>query len=115
MDKKTVLTNILTLNPFPGGNVKRKELLELGEKAGLGSKDLRFVFQKKNRSKTHGEYSVASMLQNLKAKELEETRKRSESVATHNAVTNLSTYNYDALPYTEDDIAEELNLMGTYL
>ena len=130
---KTLLNDMVHLN---WTEAKRKELIDGAVRNGLEEKDTYVALKPISKSSTtKGCYVVAEMLTLVeaamnksapakKAKKvslspeqlggLREVANDSPSGKVVNVVTG-GVYAFDALPYTQDDIAEELNLMNTTL
>ena len=58
---------------------------------------------------------VTMRIENLEVVSTGETSKVEKKPRIEESEKFSGTYDYDAVPYTEEDIAEELSLMGTYL
>lgn len=124
LKKYEILKEILETNHAAGTSIKRKVLIGEAIDAGLVEKDVYIIIGKKFRSDVHpGHYVRDLMLAKLNSK--------LNVVSSKNVATKPSySTPYDepsvadssndepsdwVLPYGEDDIADELSLMGTYL
>lgn len=133
---KTLKTLLNDMIHFNWTEAKRKELIDIAVRNGLEEKDTYVALKPISKSSTtKGCYVVAEMLTLVegamnksapakKAKKvslspeqlggLREVANDSPSGKVVNVVTG-GVYAFDALPYTQDDIDEELNLMNTTL
>ena len=118
--KYGVLKMILE-NLAPGTSIKRKVLIAAAIDAGLIEKDVYIIIGKKFRSDVHaGHYVRDLMLEKINSKLKVGSPKKVVTEPSYSApVVEKVDYAEEAsdwvLPYGEDDIADELSLMGTYL
>jgi hypothetical protein len=133
---KTLLGDFTHLN---WAEAKRKELISAAVRNGLEEKDTYVALKASAKSgTTKGCYIIAEMTKLVEAaiskgtptakvakarkpkapkptaEELGELREVANASPSGNVVTG-GVYAFDALPYTEDDMSEELSLMGTYV
>lgn len=135
---KTLLNDMVHLN---WTEAKRKELIDTAVRNGLDENATWCVTKPSSKSKTtRGYYNIAEMIKLVEARinkvstksmvvakrakkvslspeqlgGLREVANDSPSGKVTNVVTG-GVYAFDALPYTQDDIDEELNLMNTTL
>ena len=122
MKKYGILKNILETKHAAGTSIKRKVLIAEAIDAGLVEKDVYIIIGKKFRSDVQpGHYVRDLMLDKLNSKLKVGTPKKvvvnKPTYGVFETVTEKVDYSNDAsdwvLPYTEDDIADELSLMGT--
>ena len=126
---KTILENLA-----PGTEIKRKVLIAAAIDAGLVEKDVYIIIGKKFRSDVNaGHYVRDLMLDKINSKlsvpgessqynyslKIQE-RKAADpdyvwGISSANEKDEVSEATDWVLPYGEDDIADELSLMGTYL
>tara|TARA_B100000085_G_scaffold217336_1_gene201836 strand:+ start:151 stop:543 length:393 start_codon:yes stop_codon:yes gene_type:complete len=120
--KYGILKNILETKHAAGTSIKRKVLIAEAIDAGLVEKDVYIIIGKKFRSDVQpGHYVRDLMLDKLNSKLKVGTPKKvvvnKPTYGVFETVTEKVDYSNDAsdwvLPYTEDDIADELSLMGT--
>ena len=122
MKKYGILKNILETKHAAGTSIKRKVLIAEAIDAGLVEKDVYIIIGKKFRSDVQpGHYVRDLMLDKLNSKLKVGTPKKvvvnKPTYGVFETVTEKVDYSNEAsdwvLPYTEDDIADELSLMGT--
>jgi Ser-tRNA(Ala) deacylase AlaX len=121
LKKYEILKEILETNHAAGTSIKRKVLIGEAIDAGLVEKDVYIIIGKKFRSDVHaGHYVRDLMLDKLNSKLNVVSSKNVATKPSYSTpVVEKSDYAEEAsdwvLPYGEDDIADELSLMGTYL
>ena len=138
MTKAEKLNSLKTLLNDMASNswteVKRKEIISAAISSGLDEKDTYVALKPISKSSTKGCYTVAEMLTLVegamrkliegamnksvpakKAKKVATVAAKSSPNAKETISASSGVYAYDALPYTQDDMAEELSLMGTYM
>ena len=120
--KYGILKNILETKHAAGTSIKRKVLIAEAIDAGLVEKDVYIIIGKKFRSDVQpGHYVRDLMLDKLNSKLKVGTPKKvvvnKPTYGVFETVTEKVDYSEEAsdwvVPYTEDDIADELSLMGT--
>ena len=120
--KYGILKNILETKHATGTSIKRKVLIAEAIDAGLVEKDVYIIIGKKFRSDVQpGHYVRDLMLDKLNSKLKVGTPKKvvvnKPTYGVFETVTEKVDYSEEAsdwvVPYTEDDIADELSLMGT--
>ena len=119
LKKYEILKEILETNHAAGTSIKRKVLIGEAIDAGLVEKDVYIIIGKKFRSDVHaGHYVRDLMLDKLNSKLNVVSSKNVATKPSYSTpVVEKVDYSEEAsdwvLPYTEDDIADELSLMGT--
>jgi len=122
LKKYGILKNILETKHAAGTSIKRKVLIAEAIDAGLVEKDVYIIIGKKFRSDVQpGHYVRDLMLDKLNSKLKVGTPKKvvvnKPTYGVFETVTEKVDYSEEAsdwvVPYTEDDIADELSLMGT--
>tara|TARA_Y100000004_G_scaffold145363_1_gene165813 strand:- start:428 stop:811 length:384 start_codon:yes stop_codon:yes gene_type:complete len=119
LKKYGILKNILETKHAAGTSIKRKVLIAEAIDAGLVEKDVYIIIGKKFRSDVQpGHYVRDLMLDKLNSKLKVGSPKKVVTKPSYSApVVEKIDYSEEAsdwvLPYTEDDIADELSLMGT--
>ena len=125
---QTLFTDMVHINME---NLKRKEIIAAALKNSLVEKDT-YVALKPIAKSSKGYYVVAEMLKLVEAaldkgiptvkvakakkpKKVAPVAAKSSPNAKETISASSGVYAYDALPYTQDDMAEELSLMGTYM
>ena len=119
MKKYGILKNILESSK--AFSIKRKTLISEATKAGLLEKDVYIVLKKEYKTGVSGSYQRDLMLDKINSKLKAGTPKKvvvnKPTYGVFESVTEKVDYSEEAsdwvLPYTEDDIADELSLMGT--
>ena len=126
----TTLENILNDVTADGTRlVTRAVLISKAITAGLEEKHTYRILKPSARSTIRGYYDAIIMgnilnpttsmkIENLEVVSTGEDSKVEEEPIKMDIESSekfSGTYDYDAIPYTEEDIAEELSLMGTYL
>jgi len=104
-EKLSLLLDILRDNPLKKPSLARGELEYLSLLVDLEESDIRFLFRAKNKKRDtpRGEFDLFLIINSL-AKEIAKL-KYVESVC----------YNHEATLPSEEDIAEELSLLGTHI
>lgn len=107
---KTILESVST------GTVKRRDFIESAKSAGLVEKDTYVVLREWTKDSKRGHYIVAAMLREIETKvtgkiltkPVVRKSKKEES-------EDPSVLAYGEIPYSDNDVAEELAIMGTTL
>ena len=120
IQKITKLRNILAAHNQP--EIARKQMTALAIADGLVEKDTYIVQRPQYRGTKRGQYSVSAMVAFLDTKI---AKKSPAPAAKAPAAETFSESDTDAnlnvqaawgdIAYTDDDVADELSLMGTYL
>lgn len=121
-----ILNEVRTSSDSGSSLITRKDLIVKAQAAGLEEKNTYRVLKPSARSTHRGYYDADKMLnilnpgvtmriENLEVVSTGETSKVEKEPQIEKSEKFSGTYDYDAVPYTEEDIAEELSLMGTHL
>ena len=121
IEKFKILKEILETKHAAGVSIKRKTLISEATEAGLLEKDVYIILKKEYKSGISGSYQRDLMLDKVNSKLKVGSPKKvvvnKPTYGVFETVTEKVDYSEEAsdwvLPYTEDDIADELSLMGT--
>lgn len=119
MAKNTEKLNVLKgiLENLADGSVKRSEFINLAKDNGLVEKDTYVVLREWTKCSTRGHYVVGAMLREIETKVtgkiLTKPVKRKSREDASDVDSKMLAYG--EIPYTDNDVTEELALMGTSL
>ena len=121
IEKFKILKEILETKHAAGVSIKRKTLISEATEAGLLEKDVYIILKKEYKSGISGSYQRDLMLDKVNSKLKVGSPKKvvvnKPTYGVFETVTEKVDYSEEAsdwvVPYTEDDIADELSLMGT--
>jgi hypothetical protein len=110
------LTTLKTILESAGvDTIKRSEFIASAKDNGLVEKDTYVVLREWCKHSTRGHYIVAAMLREIETKITGKILTKPVKRKSKEEADDSSVLAYGEIPYTENDIAEELSLMGTTL
>lgn len=114
-EKLNVLKSIL--ENLADGSVKRSEFITLAKDNGLVEKDTYVVLREWTKCTKRGHYIVAAMLREIETKVTGKVLTKPVKRKTREDSTDEDSkvLAYGEIPYTDNDVAEELAIMGTSL
>lgn len=114
---KTEKLNVLKgiLENLADGSVKRSEFITLAKDNGLVEKDTYVVLREWTKDSKRGHYIVAAMLREIETKVTGKILTKPVKRKTKDEGEDSSILAYGEIPYSDNDVAEELAIMGTTL
>ncbi len=116
MTKTEKLTVLKTILESAGADtIKRSEFIANAKDNGLVEKDTYVVLREWTKDSKRGHYIVAAMLREIETKATGKILTKPVKRKTKDEGEDSSILAYGEIPYSDNDVAEELAIMGTTL